>query len=487
MKNLCFFLISFCCGITAKGQSINATEEPLQVNPFYLIDTFYAITGNSIYDIDANGWNESDTIFPHLKFGITDGSTSENMISDTSGNYTIPVQVGAHTVMPTLENPSYFVVTPSSINVTFPTETSPYNQNFCITANGIHNDAEVNIVPITSAIPGLCATYKIIYKNKGNQPLSGTVSFAFNASMLHFISASVTPSSQPMNYINWYFTNLKPFETKEILVYFTVNSPISTPPLNSGFVLTYTLSINSGTNEETPADNIFVLNQTVVNAHNPNEKLCLEGNTITPEMIGKEVHYIIRFENAGTVNFQNIVIKDEIDMTKFDISTLIPIAGSHPFITKISRTNNVEFIFENINLPFDAANNEGYVAFKIKTLSTLAIGDTFSNSASIYFDDNAPINTEPAVTAIHSVLANTDFEFSRYFTLSPNPAKIILNIDSKNNVQISSISIYNTLGQLVQTISNPSNTIDISNLKTGSYIVKVVSDQGTANSKFIKA
>ena len=74
-------------------------------------------------------------------------------------------------------------------------------------------------------------------------------------------------------------------------------------------------------------------------------------------MVGKEVHYLIRFENTGTANAENIVVKDMIDTTKFDINSLIPIDGSHPFVTKISNTNKVEFIFENINLPFGDANN----------------------------------------------------------------------------------------------------------------------------------
>ncbi|MBK8601206.1 MAG: hypothetical protein IPN80_12255 [Flavobacterium sp.] len=79
-------------------------------------------------------------------------------------------------------------------------------------------------------------------------------------------------------------------------------------------------------------------------------------------------------------------MKDIIDMSKFDINTLIPIKGSHNFETRISNTNKVEFIFQNINLPFDDFNNDGYVSFKIKTKPSLVIGDTFSNLGNIYFE-----------------------------------------------------------------------------------------------------
>ena len=196
---------------------------------------------------------------------------------------------------------------------------------------------------------------------------------------------------------------------------------------------------------------------------------------------------MIRFENTGTANAQNIVVKDMIDTTKFDVNSLIPISGSHPFVTRITNINKVEFIFENIQLPFDDANNDGYVAFKIKTKPNLVLGNTFSNTASIYFDYNFPIVTNTATTTVSNVLANQDFKFDNYISINPNPANDILNVTSKD-IEVSSISIYNNLGQLVQVIPNAkeTKTIDVSQLKSGNYFIKVVSDKGMSSSKFIK-
>ena len=174
-----------------------------------------------------------------------------------------------------------------------------------------------------------------------------------------------------------------------------------------------------------------------------------------------------------------------IDLTKFDISSLIPLGGSANFVTNIRNTNQVEFIFENINLPFDDANNDGYVVFKIKTKPTLVLGDTFSNTANIYFDYNFPIVTNIFTTTI-AALETQDFEFGSVFILSPVPAKNSLTITTKQEVTISSASIFNTLGQLIQVSTNPNQMIDVSGLKTGNYFIKIVSDKGTASSKFIK-
>ncbi len=257
--------------------------------------------------------------------------------------------------------------------------------------------------------------------------------------------------------------------------------------MNDGDILNYTSTITSVATDEMPNDNTFTLHQTVVNSFDPNDKTCLEGTKIAPSEVGKYVHYMIRFENTGTFAAENIVVKDMIDMAKFDISSLVPMKGSHPYVTRISETNKVEFIFENINLPFDDANNDGYVAFKIKTKPTLVNGDTFSNTASIYFDYNFPIVTNTATTTI-AVLGVQDFEFSNYFNLYPNPVSTVLNIDAKQNIEISSINIYNTLGQLVLVIPNAKDikTVDISSLTSGNYFIKVHSDKGISNTKFIK-
>lgn len=83
-------------------------------------------------------------------------------------------------------------------------------------------------------------------------------------------------------------------------------------------------------------------------------------------------------------------------------------------------------------------------------------------------------------------LGNSSIEKDNDFKIYPNPAKNNFNITAKNDVVISSMSIYNTLGQLVQVVTNPTNSIDVSELKTGNYFVKIVSDKGISGSKFLK-
>ncbi len=192
--------------------------------------TIYEITGSSKFDFNNNGCDVSDINFNNLQYNITNGSNSGALINNTSGNYYIPVLTGNHTITPVLENPSYFNISPTSFSVNFPTQTSPYNQNFCITPNGVKHDVEVYIIPTNAARPGFDARYRIIYRNKGNQIENGTINFQFNDAVLDLVSSNPTFTTQTTNNISFNYSNLNPFETRQISVVLNVNSPIETPP-----------------------------------------------------------------------------------------------------------------------------------------------------------------------------------------------------------------------------------------------------------------
>lgn len=446
--------------------------------------TYYKVAGTTKYDINGNGCDVNDINKSFQKFLITSSSVSGNMIADSSGNYSIPLLAGNHTITPISENPTYWTISPSSLTVNFPAQTSPLIQNFCLTANGNHNDLEIMIIPVTAAIPGFDTKYKIIYKNKGTAAQSGNIVFNFNDNLINFLNATISPATQSTGMLTWNFTNLIPLETREITVTLKLNTPTQTPPLNGGDILHYAAQINGAT-DEMPADNNFTLNQTVVNSFDPNDKTCLEGTTIAQTQVGDYVHYLIRFENTGTANAQNIVVKDIIDTSKFDLTSLVALNGSNNFATRITNQNTVEFIFENIQLPFDDANNDGYVSFKIKTKSTLSLGDSFSNTARIYFDYNNPIVTNTYTTSVQNVLATAESnKENSIIAVYPNPVREILHIQSKN--EIIKAEIYVAAGRIISSLSVKGNSIPVSELSKGNYILKVFMKDKVIVQKFIK-
>ncbi|WP_309641709.1 T9SS type A sorting domain-containing protein [Flavobacterium sp.] len=448
---------------------------------------YNTIAGSFTFDQNQNGCDASDGLFHDMKVVISDNQNQNSFYTDASSNYSFYTNAGTFTVVPQLENPTFFTVTPESVDVPFSTPSgSVSNQNFCIAPNGVHPDLEILLLPLSVPRPGYNVLYRLTYKNKGNTIQNGTVDFSFNDAIVDFVSATPELPTQTTNHYNWSFSNLQPFEQREITVMINLNSGSETPSVFFGDSLTFSATVASSATDESLNDNNFILHQIAMASFDPNDKRCLEGDIIDVTKVGDYVHYMIRFENTGNANADNIVVRDAIDLSKFDLSTLVPLTGSHAFVTKILDGNKVEFVFENINLPYAFGLNQGYVVFKIKTKSDLVVGDSFTNTARIYFDYNLPIITNTATTSIQT-LGNQAFEFSKYVKLYPNPAHDILNLQTKD-CTISSINIYNTLGQLILVIPNAEqvSVIDISSFKTGNYFIKINSDKGTTNAKFAK-
>jgi hypothetical protein len=86
------------------------------------------------------------------------------------------------------------------------------------------------------------------------------------------------------------------------------------------------------------------------------------------------------------------------------------------------------------------------------------------------------------------VLESDTFSNENLFTIYPNPSNNFINITNNSGSTIASISVYNTLGQLIQEISkiNTFQNIDVSNLKSGNYFMKISADDNVNTIKFIK-
>jgi hypothetical protein len=459
---------------------------------------FYTIQGNTRFDIDNNGCTPSDPQPSYQKYTITNGTLQGSTIG-YNGSYNFAMQSDTYTWQPYLQNPNYFTALPATATVTFPNALgTTHTQDFCITPVGTYRNLEISLLPLTPARPGFDATYRLVYTNKGNQIETGTVSAFYDDSRLDWVSSSIAPTTQATGHLTWDFSNLLPFETRSIDFTLNLNSPMETPPVNNGDTIIFNANIQADATN--PADNAFVLKQTVVNSYDPNDKTCLEGEYITPSMVGDYVHYLIRFENTGTFAAENIVVKDLIDTTRFDIRTLEVIETSHPTVFKMrTNENKVEFIFENIQLDFNDATNDGFVAFKIKTNNTLVVGNQFKNKAEIYFDYNFPIITNEYIStvrnkpflpiSIHHAHAGSKDQIS----ISPNPVLDVaeLYIDTTQKGE-RTYNVYNPLGSLLQTntvmLHEGRNAIalDLSAQPQGLYLVTVSDGYGTKSYKIVK-
>ena len=484
------FSYSSCPNLTLIGVDFNENflflPASIQQSPYYDFTpncSFNTVIGNVKFDIEGDGCQNNagiEGIKIHYNCSVPDCFT----FSDSQGNFILYTQSDTISIMP--ENNLYplfdFGLTgPIVLNFT-PTSNLEY-VNLCLAPNTAHNDVEIAILPIELARPGFDAKYKIIYKNNGNQVESGSVNLTFADSIMDLVSSNPIANAT-MNNLQWSFSNFLPFETRAIDLILNINSPTEIPPVVGGTILNYSAVITGSPLDENPNDNISNLSQTVLNSFDPNNKICLEGQNVFQNIIGNDVHYIINFENSGTANAQNIVVRDIIDTSKFDISTLKPIGSSHNVNIRIINTNEVEFIFQDINLPFDDANNDGFIAFKIKTNSSLIVGDSFSNSANIYFDYNYPIITNNFVTTIQIPLGLQENKLGKYITIYPNPVKDILYFSTLES--ISKVEVYDVYGRLLSSKRATDNKVDLQELKPGNYFLKAYEEKRIMNAKIVK-
>ncbi|RZJ71873.1 MAG: T9SS type A sorting domain-containing protein [Flavobacterium sp.] len=441
---------------------------------------YNTIAGTTVFDAEGNGCGAGDSLSHFLKVKINDGTNFSTNYTNSSGNYSFFTDSGSYTVNPVFEN-GWFTASPASVVVDFPlTDGSVQTENFCITAIGVHNDIEVVLVPLEAAQPGFNAAYKIVYKNNGNQTLSGSITFEYDDALLDYVNATPAESSSVEGTLTWDYSDLAPFENREIGVTMNVNGPMETPAVNIDDVLSFNLTAPiSG--DENPGDNSFSFNQVVIGSFDPNDITCLEGETAPPDRIGEYLHYTINFENTGTAPATFVVVKNQINPAQFDISTLQLMNASHEVLAKVTG-NNAEFIFNNINL---APGAKGNLVFKIRTLTTLQINDDVTQKAGIFFDYNFPIETNEANT-IFEVLGTGGFQKDNSVTVFPNPSKGTVTIRAENNVR--SVQVFDVQGRLLQTLLTNENsmTLDMASQRSGIYFIKIKTDSGMKVQKLIK-
>jgi hypothetical protein len=453
-----------------------------------IIDSNNRIVGNVKYDSNNDGCDNNDNIIINQKIMTSNNiGLSKAIFTNSIGDYSFVVGEGDYTT--SVSNLDTFVqadpINADNIVVGFDNNLT---ENFCLSATQSVSDLSVSIVPVTEARPGFNSTYKLFVVNEGTTPGSGNVIFSFDNSKQNIISSNPIFDSSTLETLSFNFSNLLPFEQMEIEI--IMNSFVP-PIVNDGDVLSFNVTVNLDTQDDEIDNNIFDFDQIVVNSFDPNDKLVVQGDEIFIEDIDEYLYYIIRFQNTGSASAINVNIIDKLDFFSYDLSSFQPVAASHDFNTIVSAGNLVQFEFDNINLPAqvnDDIGSNGYVIYRIKPSPVfVSIGDIISGNASIYFDFNLPILTNTVFTEVVDTLSIEELQSSSSILLFPNPTSDIINISyQKESDKINSLAIYSTNGKLLYQINKEVKNIDVSNFASGLYILKMKTNRGEVNRRFIK-
>ena len=108
----------------------------------------------------------------------------------------------------------------------------------------------------------------------------------------------------------------------------------------------------------------------------------------------------------------------------------------------------------------------------------------------VAFNDELGIESEPSEICTVTVVDDAIEEMNTSFNIYPNPVNDKIYIETLTQTQTLTVEIYDIYGR-IQNLSNSatqqlSNSIDVTNLNSGVYFVKVVTENGESVKRFIK-
>ena len=122
-----------------------------------------------------------------------------------------------------------------------------------------------------------------------------------------------------------------------------------------------------------------------------------------------------------------------------------------------------------------------------KTIGGLADGETISYACKFAFAGGLAVTKYISykVGTSCETLSISDEILENEITIFPNPAKSQLHIRA-TSVEIARVEIYSTLGTLVRKVSNNKAPINIEEISSGLYLVKIYTEKGIVIKRFLK-
>lgn len=362
---------------------------------------------------------------------------------------------------------------------------SPVQTNFHVTLTG---DPQPR--------PGFDHSQGVLVFNSGALNSSGTVVITFDtifSSVIFFTPGGVVDTIN--HTITWVTDSIPPGSAENYGANFTI--PAATP---LGTILNSYASITPmpGFTDNVISNNSDTIYQVVVGSYDPNDKVVHPAGLGASGIVmpGTRLTYHIRFQNTGTASAINVVVTDTIHQD-MDVNTLMMHSSSHPYSTMTIEGRVITWTFYNIYLPDSTSNleqSQGYVEFSISPVANLPEGTVVTNSANIYFDFNAPIITNQAITTFQTTgVGQSELTDAGYMKIFPQPAHdrcdLVLHDFPYGR---SKIILVDLSGRLIKDFDLDINSkiftipIDLQSVSPGFYMINVTTEQNRVAEQLIK-
>jgi uncharacterized repeat protein (TIGR01451 family) len=441
-----------------------------------ILDGANSVSGTLFIDVNGNGLKDTgEQPFENGMIEITPGPGYAS--SAANGAYTAFLLAGTYNLQ-LLQTVKHYTFSPQNHSVTFAGLGQHQTKDFALVPIPNRNDVKISVTNITRARPGFNTKYRITFENVGTTTLSDSITFTYPGNHLTYTTASVAPASQQAGKGRWFYQALQPTEKRNIDVEFTV---AASAPLNT--LLNMVAYIKPFSTDYFSKDNADTLVHTVTGSYDPNDKQ-VNHATLTPTQVanGKPLDYVIRFQNTGNDTAFTVVVHDSIS-NKLNMASFELLSASHPYTFRLLENGMAEWRFDNILLP-DSSRNEpashGFIRYRMKPKNSLVLGDEIKSRAAIYFDYNAPVHTNYAVTRISNPLGIKETKAGlQAFNLYPNPASNYVTVEADLKKQTAAtITLVNMVGQTVKKVSLPASSkvnyqLPVTELPKGVYIVQL--------------
>lgn len=437
-----------------------------------------SLVGGTLYaDLDADAMpGPSDPRISCRLVGIDQYDALA--LTDTNGRYAFAAS-GPGTAVITPPVITHFSAQPETRSVILPMSGGIIDSlDFGYFVADGAQDLEVFLTPVYEFRPGFPVKYHVLCRNAGPNSVDATLFLTLGDS-LSFDSATAVPSMTNGAMLSWTLGIMPPLQNVEFEVYCTLFDSL---PLGSHVITTAQLNPVGG--DDTPGNNESVADNEVVGSWDPNDIRVQPGSFADDELETAVLDYVIRFQNTGTADAIDIgvenIIPENTDASSFEL-----IASSHPVVVEYyAFAHKLRFQFSGIHLPdsiTDEAGSHGFVRYQLRPRTDLVVGDTISNSAAIFFDNNPAVLTNRAITIIeaHTGIAEESSEGPRGpLAVYPNPNNGQFLLRFGADFMGGSAMVFDALGRAVAktpVTSNPQQ-LDITMLKPGYYHIEVRRD-----------
>lgn len=372
---------------------------PFTVSAGAPVGNYGQVAGKLYQDVNGNcAYNLGEVVYTNRTVTFQPGNFTA--MTDANGNYSIWLPIGSYTARFFGLN-NGVVTCPvggvRTVNLTFNGQVLT-GQDFA-TGSATVYDAE-SMTTGAFMRPGFNAVVYGWARNAGNTIIPAATMKVLKPTFANFVAAYPSGYTISGDTVIWTLSNLP--IGGSTMCYMNLYVP-NTVTLGTPYHL-YS-RITASPPDAYPANDTMYWPGTASGAFDPNDKQVVSGQGRIADgdlpMQDSVLNYLIRFQNTGTDTAFNIYVRDTLDVANLEMGSLRITGASHPYTVSMSSGGQMQLTFTNILLP-DSNTNEaashGWIAYRIHRKSTVTLGTVIPNSASIYFDFNAPVKTNTVHT-----------------------------------------------------------------------------------------